>query len=156
MFATVLFPRGRFLGPNIDRLSADAVARGEVSLTFDDGPDPEVTPAVLDLLDRYQMRASFFCIGEKASAHPALVREIASRGHSLENHSQCHSPAFAFFGLGRLAREVESVQRIIADLGGRLPSYFRAPMGMRSPLLDPIMARRGLRYACWCTATWTT
>ena len=82
--ASVLWPRGRILGPNLVRLPAAAAARNEVSLNFDDGPDPEVTPRVLDLLDRHQAKASFFCIGEKAAAHPDLVREIARRGHSVE------------------------------------------------------------------------
>ena len=149
LFAAVFWPRGRILGPSIDRLPAAAAARGEVSLTFDDGPDPEVTPQVLDLLDRFRMQASFFCIGERARAHPELVREIARRGHILENHSQCHSAAFAFHGPASLAREVKSAQRIIADLAGRAPSYFRAPMGLRSPLLDPVLARCGLRYVSW-------
>lgn len=149
LFAAVFWPRGRLLGPNVVRLPAAAAARNEVSLTFDDGPDPEVTPQVLDLLDRYRMRASFFCVGEKAAAHPEIAREIARRGHSLENHSQGHSWAFAFYGPGRLRRDVEAAQAVIAGAAGRPPSYFRAPMGLRSPLLDPVLARCGLHYVSW-------
>jgi peptidoglycan/xylan/chitin deacetylase (PgdA/CDA1 family) len=149
LIAAVLWPRGRVLGPNLLRLPAAAAARNEVSLTFDDGPDPEVTPRVLDLLDRHQAKASFFCVGEKAAAHPDLVREIARRGHSLENHSHRHSHAFAFYGLFRLKRDVESAQTIIAGITGRTPRFFRAPMGLRSPLLDPVLARCGLRYVSW-------
>jgi peptidoglycan/xylan/chitin deacetylase (PgdA/CDA1 family) len=147
--AAVLWPRGRILGPNLVRLPAAAAARNEVSLNFDDGPDPEVTPRVLDLLDRHQARASFFCIGEKAAAFPELVREIARRGHSVENHSHCHPYAFAFFGLARLRREVDAAQAAIAGLTGRAPEFFRAPAGFRSPLLDPVMAACGLRYVSW-------
>jgi peptidoglycan/xylan/chitin deacetylase (PgdA/CDA1 family) len=147
--AAVLWPRGRILGPNLVRLPAAAAARNEVSLNFDDGPDPEVTPRVLDLLDRHQARASFFCIGEKAAAFPELVREIARRGHSVENHSHGHSIAFAFFGLVRLRREVDAAQAAIAGLTGRAPEFFRAPAGFRSPLLDPVMAACGLRYVSW-------
>jgi peptidoglycan/xylan/chitin deacetylase (PgdA/CDA1 family) len=149
LFAAVLWPRGRLLGPNCARLPDAAAARNEVSLTFDDGPDPEVTPRVLDLLDRYRARASFFCVGEKAAAHPELVREIARRGHSVENHTQRHSWAFAFYGPARLKREVDAAQSVIAGIGGRAPSYFRAPMGLRSPLLDPVLARCGLTYVSW-------
>jgi peptidoglycan/xylan/chitin deacetylase (PgdA/CDA1 family) len=147
--AAVLWPRGRILGPNLVRLPAAAAERNEVSLNFDDGPDPEVTPLVLDLLDRHQARASFFCIGEKAAAFPELVSEIARRGHSVENHSHCHSFAFAFFGLVRLRREVDAAQAAIAGLTGRAPEFFRAPAGFRSPLLDPVMAACGLRYVSW-------
>ena len=66
--AAVLWPRGQLLGPNWVRLPAFAIKRSEVSLTFDDGPDPEVTPQILELLDRYQVKASFFCVGEKVAA----------------------------------------------------------------------------------------
>jgi peptidoglycan/xylan/chitin deacetylase (PgdA/CDA1 family) len=147
--AAVLWPRGRVLGPNLVRLPPAAAARNEVSLNFDDGPDPEVTPRVLDLLDRHRARASFFCIGEKAAAFPELVKEIARRGHSVENHSHRHSSAFAFYGPGRLRREVDAAQAAIAGITGRAPAFFRAPAGFRSPLLDPVMAACDLRYVTW-------
>lgn len=145
----VFWPRGNVLGANMVRLPASAAARGEISITFDDGPDPDVTPRVLDLLDRYQAKASFFCVGDKAAAHPDIVREIVRRGHSIENHSHRHSGAFAFYGLFRLRHEVESAQAIVSGIAGRAPRFFRAPMGLRSPLLDPVLARCGLTYVSW-------
>lgn len=147
--AAVLWPRGRLLGPNLLRLPAAAARRGEVALTFDDGPDPEVTPQVLDLLDRYGAKASFFCVGEKAAAFPYLVREIIRRGHSVENHTQRHPHGFSFYGLWRLTREVDAAQAVLGDIAGRPPAFFRAPAGFRSPFLDPVLARRGLRYISW-------
>ncbi len=71
-----LWPRSDWLGPNVTRLPAAAAARGEIAITLDDGPDPEVTPAVLDQLDAAGARATFFCIARRAQAHPALLREI--------------------------------------------------------------------------------
>jgi peptidoglycan/xylan/chitin deacetylase (PgdA/CDA1 family) len=147
--AAVLWPRGQALGPNLTRLPAQAARRREVSLTFDDGPDPEVTPRVLDLLDRHRAKASFFCVGEKAEAYPDVVKEIARRGHSVENHSYRHRSAFAFYGMTGLRGEVEEAQAVIARITGRAPEFFRAPAGFRSPLLDPVLARRGLRYVSW-------
>jgi len=147
--AAVLWPRGRVLGPNRVRLPSAAAARNEVSLNFDDGPDPEVTLRVLDLLDRHHARASFFCVGAKAAAFPELVREIARRGHSVENHSHSHPNAFAFYGPWRLRREVDAAQSAIAAAAGRAPAFFRAPAGFRSPMLDPVMASRGLQYVSW-------
>ncbi len=149
LFAAVLWPRAQLLGPNLVRLPAPAVRRREIALTFDDGPDPEVTPRVLELLERFQAKASFFCIGEKAAAYPELVREIARRGHSVENHSYHHQLAFAFFGISRLKREVDAAQATVAAITGRPPVFFRAPAGFRSPLLDPVLVRRGLRYVSW-------
>jgi peptidoglycan/xylan/chitin deacetylase (PgdA/CDA1 family) len=147
--AAVLWPRSTVLGANLARLPAAATARGEVSLTFDDGPDPEVTPRVLDLLDRHQAKATFFCVGEMAAAYPAIARDIVRRGHGLENHSYRHSPAFAFYGLAGLTRDVESAQTTLTGVAGRAPRFFRAPMGLRSPLLDPVLAKCGLHYVSW-------
>jgi peptidoglycan/xylan/chitin deacetylase (PgdA/CDA1 family) len=142
-------PRSRAIGPNVARLPAAAVRRKEVALTFDDGPDPEVTPRVLDRLDEAGMKATFFLIGERAARHPALAREIVRRGHAVENHSHRHSTAFAFYGLARMRRDVEAAQAAIADAAGVEPVFFRAPFGIRSPLLDPTLARCGLHYVSW-------
>ncbi len=147
--AAVLWPRGKVLGPSLTRLPSSACARGEIALTFDDGPDPLITPQVLDLLDAYQARASFFVIGRKAEAHPNLLREIARRGHSVENHSYRHAYAFPFFGMAYLKREVDKAQGAIQNIIGRAPAYFRAPAGLRSPLLDDVLARRNLGYVSW-------
>ena len=81
-----LLPRSTLLGANLTRLPAAAIARREVAITIDDGPDPEVTPQVLDLLDAAGAKASFFCIGWRARENPALCREIVARGHRIENH----------------------------------------------------------------------
>lgn len=142
-------PRSALLGPNLSRLSREAVMRREIALTFDDGPDPDVTARVLDILDRHGAKASFFCIGSAAAASPDLVQEIVRRGHSIENHSHRHPKVFAAYGLGRLRREIETAQETLATLAGRPPRFFRAPVGLRSPLLDPVLARLGLTYVSW-------
>ncbi len=147
--SAVLWPTGKLLGPNRTRLPLAAAARGEVVLTFDDGPDPLVTPRVLDLLDQYQVRASFFCIGAKAAAHPELLKEILRRGHSVENHSYHHSPFFPLYGIARLRREVQHTQNTVVGITGRAPLFFRAPAGFRSPFLDFVLARCGLDYVSW-------
>lgn len=145
----ILSPRGRLLGPNMTRLPVAAAQRGEVALTFDDGPDPLVTPQVLDLLDRYGAKASFFCIGNKVLAYPELTREIIRRGHSVENHTNSHPHAFALFGPAAMQQEIDSAQTAICETTGIAPSFFRAPMGFRNPLLAPAVARTGMRYVSW-------
>jgi peptidoglycan-N-acetylglucosamine deacetylase len=147
--AGVFVVRGRLLGPNLSRLSGAGLAGGKVCLTFDDGPHPEFTPRVLALLDERQAKASFFCIGEKARAHPEIVREIARRGHSVENHTYRHSNLFALFGMRRLKSEIASAQAVLAEITGRAPQFFRAPAGFRSPLLAPVLSALGLRYVSW-------
>jgi peptidoglycan-N-acetylglucosamine deacetylase len=142
-------PGSRILGPDMRRLPMASARRGEVALTFDDGPDPEVTPGVLDLLEAAGAQASFFCIGMAARAHPALVREIARRGHSVENHTETHPLAFATYGVARMRREIATAQGVLAPLAGRAPRFFRAPAGIRSPLLVLAMAGIGLTYLSW-------
>jgi len=149
VFAASVVPRSRLLGPNIVRLPEAAAEKRHVALTFDDGPDPEVTPRVLDLLDRHHAVASFFCIGERAAAHPQLVREIVARGHAVENHGHRHGYAFSFQGPRRMRSEIAAAQRAIADAGGVAPAFFRAPYGVRSPLLDRVLGDLGLRYVSW-------
>ena len=144
-----LWPRSTALGPNLTRLPPAAAARGEVALTFDDGPDPAVTPQVLDALDAAGVRASFFCVGERVRTHAALAREIVRRGHQIENHTESHPNAFAAYGWRRMAAQVADGQRSIAAVTGRTPRFFRAVAGLRNPFLDPILARHGLRLAAW-------
>ncbi len=108
--AAGLWPRSTLLGPNLRRLPERNARLGQVGLCFDDGPDPAVTPAVLELLDRYGAKASFFCIGERASRHPGLVRDIVAGGHTVENHTWRHSPAFSTFGVRAIRREVVKAQ----------------------------------------------
>lgn len=151
-----LWPRSRLLGPNWTRLPAAAAARGEIAITIDDGPDPEVTPQVLDLLDAGGARATFFCIGELAAAQPALVAEILRRGHAVENHSQAHRKSFSLFGPHRIEHDVAAAQRTFATLTGRAPRFFRAPAGLRNPFLEPVLARHGLTLASWTRRAFDT
>jgi peptidoglycan/xylan/chitin deacetylase (PgdA/CDA1 family) len=145
-----LLPRNRLLGPNLSRLPDGARRRGEVALTFDDGPDPEVTPRVLDLLEAHGAAASFFLIGRRAARYAPLVRELVRRGHSAENHTHRHLWGFAALPLGAMRREIAAAQDAIADAaGGEAPRFFRPPAGLRSPLLDPNLAAAGLLHVSW-------
>jgi peptidoglycan/xylan/chitin deacetylase (PgdA/CDA1 family) len=147
--AVGLWPRSTWLGANLTRLPDAAIARHEIALTFDDGPDPEVTPRVLDILDAHGVRATFFCIAGSATKHPELCREIARRGHTIENHSREHPMNFAMRGMGGMRREISSAQSDLAALTGRVPHFFRPPAGLRSPLLDPVLHDLGLRLVSW-------
>jgi peptidoglycan/xylan/chitin deacetylase (PgdA/CDA1 family) len=144
-----LWPRSRLLGPNITRLPDACAARGEVALTFDDGPDPEITPRVLEVLEAHGVHATFFCIAEKAGRHPELTREIVRRGHAVENHSHSHEHTFAFLLLRGLRRDLAAAQSTLSELTGRAPRFFRPPMGFRNPLLDPVLHEAGLKLVSW-------
>ena len=149
LLAAGVWPRSQLLGPTLVRLPPAARQRGEVALTFDDGPDPVTTPRVLDLLDERGVRATFFCVGRRVETHPDLAAEIARRGHRVENHSHHHRVAFWFLPPAALRDEINRAQAAIAAATGRTPRLFRAPAGIRSPLLAPALARSGLELVAW-------
>jgi peptidoglycan/xylan/chitin deacetylase (PgdA/CDA1 family) len=144
--AAGIYPRTQLLGPTVSRLTHPGRA---VALSFDDGPDPAVTPRVLDQLAAAGMTASFFCIGERALRHKALVRRIVAEGHAVENHTLGHKLHFAFLMGPALRREVVDAQSALADVAGVAPRWFRAPMGIRGPQLDPVLHRAGLHLMAW-------
>jgi peptidoglycan-N-acetylglucosamine deacetylase len=147
--AAGLWPRSALLGPNVRCLPAASIARCEVAITIDDGPDAEVTPAVLDLLAQHSAHATFFCIAEQARAQPAMLRRMVQAGHSVQNHSRFHRHHFSLLGRAGLRREIADAQHIIADITGVLPTCFRAPAGLRNPLLDPVLHRLNLHLVSW-------
>ena len=151
-----LLPRTTLLGPNLNRLPANAVARREVATTIDDGPDPEVTPRVLDLLDAASAKATFFCIGWRARENPALCKEIVARGHRVENHGDSHSKVFAFFGPGRMKADIAAAQATFTEITGQAPHYFRATAGLRNPFLDAVLHDLGLKLASWTRRPYDT
>lgn len=144
-----LWPRSTWLGQNMRRLPETSIARRELALTIDDGPDPEVTPAVLDQLDAAHARATFFCIAERVAAHPALAREIVRRGHSVQNHSDVHRHNFSLLGRRGFVREIGRAQQRIADATGIEPRFFRAPAGLRNPFLAPVLQQLDLTLVSW-------
>lgn len=144
-----LLPRCDWLGPNLRRLPFSAAAQHQIAITIDDGPNPQITPLVLDLLDRAGAKASFFCIGDALRAQPLLAREIIARGHSIQNHTQRHSHQFAFLWPAGFRREISAAQHTIAELTGHQPRFFRAPAGLRNPLLQPVLDELGLTLMSW-------
>jgi peptidoglycan-N-acetylglucosamine deacetylase len=147
--AAGLWPRSKLLGPNWTHLPGNVAARGAVAITIDDGPDPEITPRVLSLLDEHKAKATFFCIGERVRQYPELAREIVHRGHTIENHSQRHLHRFSLLGPRGIADEIERAQESIGTVTGERPRFFRAPAGLRNPFLDPVLTRLDLHLASW-------
>jgi peptidoglycan-N-acetylglucosamine deacetylase len=146
--AAGLWPRSKLLGPNWTRLPA-ASGEPSIAITVDDGPDPEITPRVLALLEEHRVRATFFCVGERVTRHAALAREIVQRGHAIENHSQRHLHRFSLLGPRALADEIARAQQAILTATGEVAQFFRAPAGLRNPFLEPVLARANLRLVSW-------
>ncbi len=144
-----LWPRSTALGANLRRLPSASIVRAEIALTIDDGPDPELTPRVLDLLDAHRARATFFCIARRAEQHATLCREIVRRGHSVQNHSYRHAHTFSLLGPAAMRREVAQAQDALAQVTGVRPRFFRAPAGLRNLFLDPVLHALGLQLVAW-------
>lgn len=123
---------------------------GRVALSFDDGPDPVVTPQVLDALAQHGARATFFVIGRSLAAHPELGRRIAAEGHALGNHSWQHSRWQSFYSSARHMREIErGEEAIVAATGTPAPELYRAPVGLKGAELARAAWRRGLTVVAW-------
>jgi peptidoglycan/xylan/chitin deacetylase (PgdA/CDA1 family) len=144
------------LGVSVLRLNlfCRALCRGKtvsrlVSLTFDDGPDPVTTPAVLDVLAKYGVHAAFFCIGEKTAQYQGLARRIADEGHIIANHSYHHFWGTNFLRLKGLTREMAQTQEAIQGATGKTPAFFRPPMGLTNPHMARALRRNGLICVGW-------
>lgn len=116
----------------------------QVSLTFDDGPDPLATPALLALLAQYGLCATFFVNGRKVRRHPELVKAILAAGHELGNHSYSHDGCIMFRSPARLVQEMSLTQRCLARHGVH-PMFFRPPVGVNVPAYAEALHLTGLK-----------
>lgn len=142
-----LNPSVQWLGPVVTSFRTD---KKEIWLTIDDGPDPDETPIVLDMLDKYQAKATFFVIGVQAKAHPDIIQLIVERGHQVANHTMGH-PEQTFWSLckRRLGKEVEDCSRVIAEITGQKPVLFRAPVGHKPWSLHAVLRSEALPLIAW-------
>ncbi|MGB7749964.1 MAG: polysaccharide deacetylase family protein [Candidatus Acidiferrales bacterium] len=149
-----LAPGSQLFGRTLRRLKDTSC----MAITFDDGPNPVVTRGILELLERYNATATFFLIGQRVRAFPAVAREIAERGHAIGNHTETH-PSLTFLSAGRIADELDRCEDAIVEATEKSPRWMRPPYGYRSPLLDGIVRRRGgAGVAMWNVAAkdWRT
>lgn len=140
----------RVFGPVLGELPSDGK---RVSLTFDDGPNPDATPRVLDALAKHGVKATFFVLGAHAERWPELVHRVLEEGHQIGNHGYFHrklhlkSPAY-------VKRDIILGKRAIERAGGPPPRFFRAPHGFRSPWVTAIARSLGERTIGWSLGVW--
>lgn len=133
----------------LNAISKGNPAGNKIALTFDDGPHPEYTPRVLELLEKYDAKASFFCIGKKVKKHPAVLQEIHLKGHNIGNHSFSHGYWIDFNGKNSWLREIDFTDREIEKVIGRKPRFFRPPFGVTTPHLAKAIRKRHHRVIGW-------
>lgn len=137
-------------GPTLGRIPSD---RKVVALTFDDGPNPDATPVILDTLRRKGVRATFFVLGSHAERWPELVQRISHEGHQLGNHGYFHRKLH-FKSPFYVSRDIKLGIRAIRRAGAPAPRLFRAPHGFRSPWTTPIASSYGERTVGWSLGVW--
>ena len=119
----------------------------QVVLTFDDGPT-ELTPLFLDLLNRYEVKAIFFCIGRQIAQYPQIVQRIKDEGHLIGNHTYSHIPQNCFASTAVMTQEIQQTDALLAQLGIVTP-YFRPPYGVTNPHIARAVSRTGKRVIGW-------
>jgi peptidoglycan-N-acetylglucosamine deacetylase len=134
------YPATNFFGPVI---SHGDTGKKWVALTFDDGPSVPLTRQVLDLLDKYSMKATFFVSGVNALHHPDIIREIIDRGHAIGNHSLSHNPFLMLKSYRTIYHEVSAAQEILQKMAVKT-LVFRPPVGIVNPKLFPILEELGM------------
>ena len=143
-------PQSQFFGSTL-RVTHDSSA---IALTFDDGPNPAATPALLDLLDAHTVRATFFLIGQHVRAFPGLAREIAARGHAIGNHTETH-PSLIFLPRAKLRTELRRCHEAIIQAVDCEVRWMRPPFGFRGPQLHGVVRQLGYSgVAMWSKWAW--
>jgi peptidoglycan/xylan/chitin deacetylase (PgdA/CDA1 family) len=143
-----LWPISQLFGPTL----IAPPRPGELALTFDDGPNPAWTPRLLDLLSRRGVRATFFLVGSRAQAEPALVRQIVAAGHLIGNHSWSHLN-LALASSARIEEQLYRTIETLEQISGLPILYFRPPYGARRPETLRIATRLGMVPVLWNAMT---
>ncbi|MCP9200466.1 polysaccharide deacetylase family protein [Gramella sp. GC03-9] len=119
-----------------------------VALSFDDGPNQN-TLKILDILDRHEVKATFFCIGQQVEAHPEVFREILKRGHLVGNHTYSHTRKIGFLKSSRIIEEIEACDKVVKDRSGLEMRLFRPPFGIINPKVKRALAKTGHQVIGW-------
>jgi peptidoglycan-N-acetylglucosamine deacetylase len=121
----------------------------KIALTFDDGPDRTVTPIILDILNKHQIRATFFCIGQKAEACPELIQRLDREGHSIGSHSYSHHFFFDLLSSKKMSVELQKTEDIIHKILNKMITMFRPPYGVTNPPLAKALKRQKYQVIGW-------
>jgi peptidoglycan/xylan/chitin deacetylase (PgdA/CDA1 family) len=144
-------PSSELFGPTLRHTASPR----HVALTFDDGPNPAVTPRLLELFDNFSVRATFFLIGKFARACPELVKEISARGHLIGNHSDTHANLLLRSRAGIRNELARCQDAVAAATHAEPPRWMRPPYGYRSPLLRGEIRRAGMQgVVMWSKICW--
>jgi len=121
----------------------------KICITFDDGPDPNLTPQILQLLSKFNFKATFFVIGEKAKIHSDIIRQIFSQGHLIACHDLNHKNTSNFRFVKAMVRDISLCQQIIFNIIGKKMLIYRPPIGLSNPHLSTALLVCGMKCIGW-------
>ena len=135
-------------GVYVATVNCNRAKTNQVALTFDDGPD-NATPEILDLLARYNAKATFFVIGSKIEGREDVLRRMVAEGHLTGNHSWFHTPFFAVQAHEKIRAEIEQARQTLERVTGLSNVYFRPPYGVTNPLVAKALNGLGMQVVGW-------
>lgn len=121
----------------------------EIAISFDDGPQPEYTPAILKTLKKHDVKATFFCIGKRAESNKELFKQVHDEGHIIGNHSYSHSPVFDLYGAKKMTNDLQQMNAVARQVLGLQLKWFRPPYGVTNPNLKKAVMRGGFTSIGW-------
>ena len=140
----------------IKTLCQSDTSEKKIAITFDDGPDQKITPQVLDILDKYRAKATFFCIGKHIEDNRELLKEIDKRGHLIGNHTYSHDRWFDLFSAKKMQTDIEKTNGLIFDSINKKTKLFRPPYGVTNPMLKKALKKFDFHNIGWSIRSFDT
>ncbi len=131
-------------------------SKKQISLTFDDGPHPEITLKIAQLLEQFKVKATFFCIGKNIEKHPEVIKELALHQHEIGNHSYSHGPLIDFYPKRKWRDECAKTDQLIEQYTNLKVKLFRPPYGVTNPAIAAICKERDYNVIGWSLRTLDT
>ena len=153
LFALAFFPCTNFYLPVICHGQTD---KPVVAITFDDGPDTVKTPVILDILQKHDAQATFFCIGMNLARNEHILKRIFAEGHLIGNHSYSHSNWLDLFSSAKIRAELLKTDQLICEIIGKRPLFFRPPFGVVNPTMNRAVNMMHWQTVCWSIRSFDT
>jgi len=134
---------------NIFVQSINSVRKGNICLTFDDGPDPIMTPKILAILNKHGIKGTFFLIGENVLSNEELVKKISNEGHSIGNHTYYHKATFSISCKNKITEEIKKTNQLLEQITSKKIIFFRPPFGITNPNINIALKKLNLKSIGW-------
>lgn len=158
LYLTKLFLGSTLIGLNFYFFSYCKTKTNEkvIALTFDDGPHPVITPKLLDILEKHEAKATFFCLGKNIAENNSITKQTDKNGHLIGNHTFTHSKWFDLFSAKKMAAEIKATNKEIEHTIGKKPALFRPPYGVTNPSLKKALEKTNMFSIGWSLRSFDT